>query len=818
MQDLQRRIDDLRQQVQNNTDPQAVGNLERQARELLSEAKNTQLESAAQSLFSQIAGMSSASPNPNSAAVRGLVRRARIRIEIAGDDDDIDEAIDILADALPLDSNDPDVISLLQQAGSQNAQARRRVQELFQRHEVDAEPSQSAPEPPPPSSQAGNDDVPPPQYATSSGYPPPEEEIRNQSENPKRSQNVYQSSTELDELLSRLTESYYSGEYQHTIDYANRILTVQPSNPTALEYRQKSEDNLIRGIVPDHRIPFEARVAYNRANSLVRAGNYEQASDLYKEARELAERDGILTWKDVEQALLDIQDLALARELLNDGDRMMATDNWSEAMRKYEGALRVVPNDPQGEERVEMVRRLQQDSDQITVNLTMMGGTLEEQVAQITNIRSLLARTRQLLPNSQRLAQLQQDADNRLTGIRGQLHDQSQSAFNRANNANTLDERVMMMNDAIKLMELTVELDPSDNTVSEMLIDVRSQQAEITRAQQVIKRAQALVTQNFDSELSQARQMLSGIQEFAQDERYRNTVSDLLNRYIERAEFALEEGDINEAQTWMDAMREDPFRILGRRTEIFRLETAIRARRTRGRIVFGLIIIILLGMGGVAAAFTRPNWEPVLFPSATPTDMPTLTPSTTFTPSPTLTPSSTFTPSATFTPSSTPTYTPTWTFTPTFTLTSTPTLTLTPTWTWTPSPTVTPSFTATASHTATHTDTPTTTPSPTLSPTATLTPTFTSVPTQTPVPPELCRVLVLGTNGIRMRARATTNSPEITIVPPGTSMPVLEQRRQEAVPEGPVWYFVRVRIDDSELTGWVRNDTVTAITDCPPLP
>ena len=61
--------------------------------------------------------------------------------------------------------------------------------------------------------------------------------------------------------------------------------------------------------------------AYNRANSLVRAGNYEQASGLYREARELAERDGILTWKDVEQALLDIQDLALARELLTDGDR-----------------------------------------------------------------------------------------------------------------------------------------------------------------------------------------------------------------------------------------------------------------------------------------------------------------------------------------------------------------------------------------------------------------------------------------------------------------------------------------------------------------
>ncbi len=83
MQDLQRRIDELRQQVQNNTDPQAIAQFERQARELLSEAKNTPLESAAQALFSQIASASSPSANPNSATVRGLVRRARIRIELS---------------------------------------------------------------------------------------------------------------------------------------------------------------------------------------------------------------------------------------------------------------------------------------------------------------------------------------------------------------------------------------------------------------------------------------------------------------------------------------------------------------------------------------------------------------------------------------------------------------------------------------------------------------------------------------------------------------------------------------------------------------
>jgi tetratricopeptide (TPR) repeat protein len=89
--------------------------------------------------------------------------------------------------------------------------------------------------------------------------------------------------------------------------------------------------------VPDHRIPFDARVSYNRANSLVRAGNYDEAERLYREARELAERSGILNWKDVEQAMLDIQDLALAREMLNEGDRLMATDHWTSSRRTTAG-------------------------------------------------------------------------------------------------------------------------------------------------------------------------------------------------------------------------------------------------------------------------------------------------------------------------------------------------------------------------------------------------------------------------------------------------------------------------------------------------
>ncbi len=786
MQELQRAIDDLRQRARRTTDPHALTELEQEARDLLTEAKNTPLEASAQALFSEIASSSQSGSQSNIAAIRGLVRRARIRIEIAGDDDDIDEAIDILADALQLDPGNPDAINLLRQASRHSAQARQRVQELFARHNIPTSPTQDVT----PARPARIDS--PRDPSASAGYAPPSTpaQATPPTSSPAEESGV-QSSAPLDDLLSRLTEYYYSGEYQQTIDVANRILAIQSSNPTALDYREKSEDNLIRGIVPDHRIPFEARVAYNRANSLVRAGNYEQASGLYREARELAERDGILTWKDVEQALLDIQDLALARELLADGDRLMANDSFSEALRKYEGALRVVPNDPQAEERLEMVRRVQRDVDQISVNMNTIGGTLEEQVAQIGGVRTLLSHGRQLLPNSQRLAQMQHELDSKLAAIRSQVNDQAQLTLNHANNATTLDERILLMNAAIKLIELGLELDPTDGSFSELLMRARNLQSDSSRAQQVIKRAQALVTQNFDAELAQARQMLAElVGEYAQDERYRSTVNDLFTRYLERADEALQEGNTRDAKTWLDAMREEPFRILGRRTDLSRVESVIRRNRNRGRIVMLIVIVILLGMGGVTAAMTRGQWEPILFPTPTHTATPTFTPTATRTPTITPTPTDTFTPTPTPTPTDTPTDTPT------------PTDTFTPTYTYTPSYTPTDTSTPTNTATATHTPTPTDTP------------------TITPTPPELCRAVVLGQNGINLRWRPKRSSEQVARIPPATIVPILQQQREEGTVNGPIWYYVRVRIVDSDLTGWIRSDTVTTVTgsDCPVLP
>src|SRR5579872_1982299 len=116
---LQQQIADLRRKIEAlpaDARSAEIAPLEADARTLLTSSKNTPYEDDAKALFTDLARRSAAPP-PESSATRGLLRRARIRMEIAADDDDFDEAIDILADALAQDPTNADTIALLRQAG-----------------------------------------------------------------------------------------------------------------------------------------------------------------------------------------------------------------------------------------------------------------------------------------------------------------------------------------------------------------------------------------------------------------------------------------------------------------------------------------------------------------------------------------------------------------------------------------------------------------------------------------------------------------------------------------------------------------------------
>jgi tetratricopeptide (TPR) repeat protein len=763
MSDLSTRLQALQARITANPSASELGALENEARALMTQAKNTEYEGQARELFKQLAQRTTPGVGGEvSAELRALLRRAKIRVDVASDATDLDEAIDILAKALALDPRHPETQSLLRQAAERSPQHSLKVRGILERYGVDLHATDAKlPLSPALANDEDNESSTVNLTATPVMLPPASQPIA-----PLPSEG---------NPLAEVSKAYYAGDYQRAIEVADRILQSDPNNAQAQDYRQKAADNLLRGVVPDSRIPFDARIAYNRANSLVRAGNYDEAQKLYREARELAARAGIPQWNDVEQALLDIEDLALARDLLNEGDRLLAQDEWENAQRKYEQSLRVVPNDPLTENRLEVVKRVRGQYDQAVVQLNMMTGSLFERAEAAKRLLGTLAVLRQTLPTSERLGQLVAEIQTRMDGTKGQLLTQANNLLARAENATLAEEKSKLAQEAQMLVSAALNLDPTDPNAASLLHRAESLSGQLGEQRSLLEQARAFIAQNTESDLAQARAILSAWKDSPNDPRYRATVADLLASHLGYIEAALDRGEVAMAERWLKVSKEEPFRILGRRTELLSLEDQIRAMK-RGRLlmrlgfVFGGVLLL-----GLLALLTRDQWEAAFFPTATPTATITLTPSATAT------------------------------FTATATASATPTPTMTATFTVTPSPTITPSFTVTASLTPTHTDTPT----------HTFTPSLTPIPSETPVPSPtpavLCRVFV-NENAVNVRALPSTGAQVVVQAQRNQAMDVLEQRRAD---DGQVWYRIVYSISGARVEGWVRSNVVVDLTACP---
>ncbi|MCB9438283.1 MAG: hypothetical protein H6673_15005 [Anaerolineales bacterium] len=834
MSDLREALNDLRDQI--NALPEKptaaqLGPLEATARGLLTQSKNTIYEAEARELLTSLARMSSGT-SPDTSQVRGLLRRARIRIEIAGDDHDFDEAIDILAQALDIDPHNAELHELLLQAAQRSSQHAMKVQGLTERYGLELQSQQpAAPASKPRATEA-----------------------------PKAESKPAASPTDpnVEAMLAEVASTYYAGDYARTADLAGRVLAIDPNNAQASEYQQKSEDNLMRGIVPDHRIPFDARVAYNRANSLVRAGNYEEAERLYREARDVAESAGIRNWKDVEQALLEIQDLSLARQLLADGDRLLAADDWAGALKQYQGALGVLPNYPEAEDRINQVRKFQDQYDQASVRLSMISGSLTERSRDLIRLMNMLAGIRQALPNSPRVHQLVTETSTRIQDVKNQLTDQGQGALERVDAVSSVEEKFRLAQQAAELFAAAVDLDSSDAVASSGLRKAEQLSAEMNEGRQLMERAAALIAQNFDNEIAQARQMLTGLRFHAQDQRYQTLLGDLLLRHLERVEAAIDQRDVETAQRWLGICKDDPFRILGRRSDILRLENEIRGLQQRRIMRYGMIGVVVLVILGVVVLLNRNAINSIINPTDTPT--------TTATATATVTPTATYTDTPSATPTNTPTDTPTSTFTYTPTplspeeqtatinalatstaLTATQVAGITQTaqqrydnqtatqdafnltitqdalnfnntstavvLTQQASQTIvaqTQHYIATQNAYATQTAT-------NIPPTPTHTPTLTLTPTPSPTEPQrLCVIANATGNNINVRRLPTLNSDAVGLFPRNALADVFEVRYGLDTPPV-IWYLIQYdpEGEDEPFEGWVSSTVAREFTVCP---
>lgn len=462
-----------------------------------------------------------------------------------------------------------------------------------------------------------------------------------------------QSGSDVNDRMSEARKKYYAGDYFEAIDLLSEVLRQDPGNIEAKQRLNSAEDNIKRGVVHESKVPFEARVSYGLAQSLERADRFDEARDKYQAALEAARAGGpeLQNWQSALEALLRIDTFVIARQTRDTADKLAREDKWSDAIEKYESVLKLKEDDGRAKQNLDLLRKVQTQSETARVQLTLMTGSLVDMGKTVVELLATIRQLRPLLPESKLLATIEGEVQSKARSMKDRMLERAKIQLEQSRVTPSISERKRLLTESSRLLDYAVEMSVADETEFEFSQNAASELAKITNAEKSIFEAKRLINSDTDSDRMQAKDVLNGLREYNQDSTYRQLVSTLLRQYIDQAETALRNKKFREAERWIAPAQDEPFKILGGSEEVWKLSNRLEvARREPWIRLAGLsagILVLVLILG----ALTTSMWKPLMFP---PTQTSTFTPTMTVTV--TITPEEEETPTPTFTPTPIPCY------------------------------------------------------------------------------------------------------------------------------------------------------------------
>ncbi len=750
---LSAQIENLRQRSAAAGSVEELENCLDEARLLLKQAFQTDAEETVRTLFRQLLDhkesialtarpAQAAAPADRREQLARRLRQERLRLSSSATLDDVDLAVDGLHRMLRELEPGPQDASLRQEAlaaletvAGLNTQLRRKVVELLESPDLAGHPEVAAALARlKPQASSGQRPASAPHPAPSGASAAPAAENLPPAD--------------ISGKLAAARRLFYAGDYFEAVDALTEILQLDPDNREARERLAQVEDNLKRGIVPDSRVPFEARAAYGRAQSLERASRFEEAREAYRQALIEARAGGPLlqNWQPAVEALLRIDNSIIAHDTRDEADELLRAGKWREATDRYEVVLKLLPDDSQSRERARLLRTLLEQVDALQAQF----GAPTEDMAGVSQALARLRRTlremRSILADVPRYKELEAEAEAGAQTIRNQIVGRSQELLAQARFLPNVGECSRMLEEAAGLLALALQVAPDDRQVAELRQSAISERARLKQAAEELEQARHLAHLDTDSAREQALGLLRKIREYDQDPAYLLLLSQVQRQYLDLARAALQDKQLTQAREMLARAREDPFTLLGQTEEVWQLDQALVAARRQPW-------LRALAWGGGAAALLL-----ILALLARPLGVFGSTPAPTPVPSRTALPSATPPPTATAYLNNIPLLAP---------------------------------------DTATSPSRPTKTPTPEPSPTPTL-----SLPTVTPTPAPRYGAI---SQDSAARLSPEPGAPWAFTLRLADPVQVLDEKRDS---EGHLWYKIRYVRGESVLVGWAHDTDV----------
>lgn len=267
------------------------------------------------------------------------------------------------------------------------------------------------------------------------------------------------------EQLVRANWLFHTGEYYEALEIFSEVLRLDPHNQEAQIQLAQIEYNIERGIVPDSLVPPAARVAFGRAQSLERAGHLEDARSVYQVALEEARAGGPLlkNWHPAVAALVQVENAIVACDIREQGDALMRTYQWRDAITKYATVLELCPNDIHAKERLQAINMLLEQLEASQLHLDKQSGDLIQAGQAIIGLTQTLGRLRLQMGDDQRLNKLEASLGTKTQTLIERVIRRCQQLLDDIDTANNAYDRKRMLSEVIQLLSQVRELTSGGN-------------------------------------------------------------------------------------------------------------------------------------------------------------------------------------------------------------------------------------------------------------------------------------------------------------------------------------------------------------------
>ena len=173
---------------------------------------------------------------------------------------------------------------------------------------------------------------------------------------------------EAEKAMNEAEIDFFAGRYLDAIKKYEKVLKIEPNWERALQHKKQAEEYLRTGHIPTEALPPDAAILFGKAQSAARVMNFKRARELFEEAKEILEAQGISRFADGQKFEDELNKAEEAQGTYNKGLEVFNQGNIDEAINKVQMAADLA-GIPMYKEKVAELRDVRETINQVRQKL-----------------------------------------------------------------------------------------------------------------------------------------------------------------------------------------------------------------------------------------------------------------------------------------------------------------------------------------------------------------------------------------------------------------------------------------------------------------